>query len=372
MIRNFWRGIFYSLKDIHLGAGNLEHYHPSPALLALTRVYQYWIGATDVDGFRVDTVKHMDLGATRFFTSAIHEFTQRLGKENFYLIGEITGGRARAFETLETTGLNAALGVDEIPDKLEYLVKGFRDPAEYFNLFRNSMLVQKESHIWFRNRVVTAYDDHDQVRKGANEARFCHDESPGQNNRRVAFNALALEITTLGIPCIYYGSEQYFDGHGDNDRYLREAMFGGDFGPFASRGRHCFDETSLLYRQVAALLAVRRRHHSLRRGRQYLRPISGDGLHFGLPQKIGDEIRSVVPWSRLFNDQKMLLAINTDYHQARSAWVTVDNHLHAAGESLCCLFSTDEAQLGQRLLIEARNGKAVYLTVPAAGFVIFS
>jgi hypothetical protein len=27
---------------------------------------------------------------------------------------------------------------------------------------------------------------------------------------------------------------------------------------------------------------------------------------------IGGQIRSVVPWSRLFNDQELLLAINTD------------------------------------------------------------
>ena len=72
---------------------------------------------------------------------------QSLGKENFYLIGEITGGRGRAFETVEQTGLNAALGIDDIPDKLEYLVKGFRNPSDYFDLFRNSLLVQKESHV---------------------------------------------------------------------------------------------------------------------------------------------------------------------------------------------------------------------------------
>ncbi len=71
----------------------------------------------------------MDPGATRYFASVIHEFAQSIGKENFYLIGEITGGRERAFHTLELTGLDAALGIDDIPDKLEYLVKGYRNPA---------------------------------------------------------------------------------------------------------------------------------------------------------------------------------------------------------------------------------------------------
>jgi hypothetical protein len=59
----------------------------------------------------------------------------------------------------------AALGIDDIPDKLEYLVKGYRNPTDYFSLFRNSELVNKDSHIWFRNKVVTSFDDHDQVRK---------------------------------------------------------------------------------------------------------------------------------------------------------------------------------------------------------------
>ena len=166
----YLQGDFFDLKDINLGTGTVDDYSPSPALAALCQVYKYWIAYADVDGFRVDTVKHMDPGATRFFTSVIHEFTQRIGKENFYLIGEITGGRQRAFSTLETTGLDAALGIDDIPDKLEYLVKGYRNAQEYFDLFRNSMLVQKESHIWFRNKVVTLFDDHDQVRKGGHKA----------------------------------------------------------------------------------------------------------------------------------------------------------------------------------------------------------
>ena len=107
-------GDFSGLKDITLGSGPVEDYQPSPALLTLTRCYQYWIAFADLDGFRVDTVKHMDLGAARFFTSAIHEFTQAIGKDNFYLIAEITGDRRFAYETLEVTGMDAALGLADI------------------------------------------------------------------------------------------------------------------------------------------------------------------------------------------------------------------------------------------------------------------
>jgi glycosidase len=365
----FLDGDFFDLKDLHLGSGGVDDYIPSPAFWSLCQVYKFWIAYADIDGFRVDTVKHMDPGAARFFASVIHEFTQRIGKENFYLIGEITGGRERAFTTLEITGLNAALGIDDIPDRLEYLVKGYRNPDDYFSLFRNSELVHKESHIWFRNKVVTLFDDHDQVRKGNHKARFC---AGSPDWRKLLINALALNTTSLGIPCIYYGAEQGFDGEGDNDRYIRETMFGGEFGAFRTRQRHFFDENQPIYKELSKILAVRKQKIALRRGRQYLREISGDGQNFGLPAILGGRMLSVVPWARSFDDQNLLLALNTDPDQPRFAWVDLD-HLHnPPGKQLQCLYSTEPAQIGQRITVQKAGSRSVIdLNVPAAGFVIF-
>jgi hypothetical protein len=195
----FREGDFFDLKNVHLGAGEVEGYKPFEALKCLADVYKFWIAFADIDGFRVDTVKHMDDGASRYFGSVIHEFAQSIGKENFYLIAEITGGRINAFRTLEITGLDAALGVDDIPDKVEYLIKGFRNPEDYFSLFRNSLLVNKDSHVWFRNKVVTMFDDHDQVRKGENKARFCADSG----GEKLVLNALALNVIPSAYPaCI--------------------------------------------------------------------------------------------------------------------------------------------------------------------------
>ena len=86
---------------------------------------------------------------------------------------------------------------------------------------------------------------------------------------------------------------------------------------------------------------------------------------------IDGQIRSVMPWSRLFNNEELLLAINTDSGQSRTAWVTVDNDLHRAGDALRCIYSSDPEQIGSTVRVETRNGKAVSLTVPAAGFVIY-
>jgi hypothetical protein len=122
---------------------------------------------------------------------------------------------------------------------------------------------------------------------------------------------------------------------------------------------------------VAKILEIRKRNIIMGRGRQYLHPISGDGKNFGLPHIMGNEIRSVVPWSRLFNDKAMLLGINTDYNQPRTAWVTIDDQLHQAGDKLKCIYSIDKKQINTTVEVEARNGKSVLLTVPAAGFVIY-
>ena len=76
-------GDFEGLKDIAHGSGPLDDYRPSPALEALTRAYCWWLGHADLDGFRVDTVKHMEPGATRYFASVVHEFAQSIGKDRF-------------------------------------------------------------------------------------------------------------------------------------------------------------------------------------------------------------------------------------------------------------------------------------------------
>lgn len=364
----FYEGDFFDLKDINMGTGDVDNYRESPALRALCDVYKFWMAYADIDGYRVDTVKHIDQGAARYFAGVIHEFAQSIGKDNFYLMGEVTGGRELAFHTLEITGIDAALGIADIPDKLEYMVKGYRNPAEYFSLFRNSLLVDKESHTWFKDKVVTMFDDHDQVRRGQHKARFCADG----NSHQLVLNAMALNATTLGIPCIYYGSEQCFDGSGDSDEYIREAMFGGDFGAFRSKGHHFFNEDNWVYKEFLKILGIRRNKIALRRGRQYLRQISGDGVNFDLPHLIGDRICSIVPWSRIFDKTEILVLINTDCENPVSAWVTVDNNLQQAGDKLKCIYSAKDKELiGKTVTIEDRNGKSVYLTVPPCDFAIY-
>jgi glycosidase len=372
----FADGDFFSLKDLrhgqrHIvnGADQIDDYDVAVALRFLCEVYKFWIAFADIDGYRLDTVKHMDPGATRFFASVIHEFAQALGKDDFYIIGEITGGREFAFDRLEVTGLDAALGISDERAKMDGLVKGDASPNQYFDLFRNSLLVRKDSHVWFRDKIVTSVDDHDHVDQGQNKHRFC-----AGGFASLALAVLALNSTTLGIPCIYYGTEQCLDGEGGgdgSDRYIREAMFGGDFGAFRSRGRHVFDESQNTYQELAKVHALRAAHLPLRRGRQFLRQISGNGTDFGFPRRFNDRMRTIVAWSRIFNDDEILCAINTDPDRSTTAFVTIDNDLHDVGAQLTCLYSSNAADIGRQIVAQNMNGKAVSVTVPPAGFVIY-
>jgi len=367
-------GDFETLKDVFHGWGRDESFVPSPALRALTDAMKYWIAVADLDAFRIDTVKHMEIDATRYFDTSIREFAESLGKENFYLLGEVAGSREFAVEVMETTGLDGALGIASF-GLLEDVAKGRAEPDDYFGLFRNSRGVSKGTHAWFRSTVVTGFADHDHI--GRAKRRFCADTDAW----KALVGAIALDALTLGIPCVYYGTEQGFDGEGGDDRALREAMFGGAYGSFESRDRHFFDERSWTYQATAALLRLRGAKRALRKGRQYLRPISGDGVSFGFPAKLGPKLESIVAWSRLFDDEpEILVAVNVDTTSARTAWVTVDaGRRRPPGSAFTCLSAFDPAvaaagnptPLIAPLPIADRNGKAVQLTLPPGGVAVF-
>ncbi|KAF2183697.1 glycoside hydrolase family 13 protein [Zopfia rhizophila CBS 207.26] len=365
----FLRGDFLSLKDIGLGSDAPDNFTPTKALRTLCEVYKYWIAYADLDGYRIDTVKHMGDGPTRYLATTLHEFASSIGKDNFFIVGEVTGGRA--FETVEATGLNAALGIGNVQENLWKLPKGDANPADYFDLFRNATYLKKGSHAWTRNKVVTMIDDHDQVwRGGMNKARFCS-ESQGD---KLVLAALALNMMTLGIPCIYYGTEQQFDGTGGSDRYIREAMFGGSFGAFRSKDRHFFNEDNAVFQEISKICALRQRYAPLRRGRQYLREISGDGKNFGVPMKLGGRMQSIVAWSRIFADEEILCAINTDANYITTVHVTIDAELHADREVLKLIYASPtngHGRVSEELAVQNVNRRAVKLSVPPGGFVMY-
>jgi glycosidase len=349
-------GDFLTLKELDL---------PRPEVLdTLIKVYKYWISAADLDGFRVDTVKHMETSATAIFCNAMREYAQRVGKHNFFIFGEIVAGddtiqrylgRNSRIEGSQERfpSLDAALDFP-LYFVLEDVIKGFASPAYLHNryeTFRNHYADHGEAGRYF----VTFVDNHDQMARPYR--RFMHNNPYPQQ----AVLAMAYLLCSQGIPCIYYGTEQGFDGGGDNDRYVRECMFGGQWGAFNSSGQHFFNPDNTIYQGIRAVAQVREQQAALRYGRQYFRETSQDGGQFSPAIQPG----GVLAWSRILDTEEVLVVMNLDA-QDNTRFVTVDSRLSAAGGIM-----TDLLNPADQYGIADNNGRAcVEISLPAHGLAI--
>ena len=336
------RSDFEDLRDFALDhPGTLPH---------LAKCYKYWIALTDCDGFRIDTLKHVSIEQARNFCGGIKEFAANLGKENFLLVGEVAGGDFTAEHYLGALerNLSAVLDIGEARPALTAVAKGLAEPTEYFRAF-DPELSRLGSHRVLGNRSVSILDDHDHV--FGTKLRF----SAGAAQPHQIVAGVAILLFSLGIPCLYYGTEQGFagpersewnwlEGWGGHDVYLREAMFGPEhpradgrpgltgavdhglpgFGAFGTAGRHCFDVADGTFRRVQELARTRAACPVLRHGRQYLRPISLFGSGFAV--RGGGEL---LAWSRILDDEEALCVVNVHGTAARGADVLVDADVNA-------------------------------------------
>jgi glycosidase len=369
----------------------------NPATLdILVAVYQYWISLTDCDGFRVDTVKHVDLQTARNWCNAVNEHAELLGKDNFFLLGEIAGGDpAQALYLTVAENLDAALDIGNARLELRAVGQGLQDPRGYFDNFRASWDDQMGSHRNQGNRHVTVLDDHDHV--FGEKIRF---SANAPSEHQVAA-ATAIQLFTLGIPCIYYGTEQALRGLPREtaerewlptlsaDWLLREAMFGPEhplatgwdgaqgtrdpslpgFGPEGTAGVHVFDDQHPAYRRIAALARVRARYAAARRGRQYRRPTSV--LHGDFDIQGAGEL---LAWSRILGDEEVLVLVNTHGEQPRGARVALDPRL--VGDELIVACDTSALETADRdacgggadvRLPVVREGGLAFVDVPPLG-----
>ena len=361
---------FFTLRDLALdNPGVLNH---------LADCYKYWIALTDCDGFRIDTLKHVSFEEGRNFCGAIKEFAANQGKAGFLLVGEVAGGDFAQDRFLDVIGrnLDAALDIGGMRPTLQTVAKGLTHPQAYFGGFDPGN-AEMGSHRNLGQRHVSILDDHDHV--FGTKIRFSSEAASEQQ----VVAGVAIQLFTLGIPCIYYGTEQSFAGPeeservflpgwkgGDHaDRYLREAMFGplhprnaglggvppGDgldptlpgFGPFGTAGSHCFDANFPTYRRIAALAAARKQFPVLRQGRQYLRPSSVFGLPFSL-RGPGE----IVAWSRILSDEEALCIVNAHGTQQRGGDVLVDAALNPPGSALTVVANTAETGAGSGVGVE--------------------
>ena len=106
---------------------------------------------------------------------------------------------------------------------------------------------------------------------------------------------------------------------------VREAIWGGPG----------FNENNSFYKQFQKIATVRAANPSLRYGRFYFRPISGDGLNFG----ISTFNPGVLAFSRILNDEETVIVANTNGAQGESLDVIVDTQLNEVATKYQVLYS---------------------------------
>jgi glycosidase len=377
----FRRGDFYDLKDMNLASDTVVQ--------ALARIYMYWIALSDCDGFRVDAVKHVSTEQSRVFCTLMHEYAQFIGKDNFFLTGEITQGDiAPAYVDVFGRNLDAILGIIAYPNRLAMTVKGLVHPNEFFVLYDEG--VPGGFYRQMGRYIVHVLDDHDMSSR-ATKARFASCSDVPNLHQQVA-HVVGVQMTTPGIPAIYYGTEQAFDGGEDyhdysiegrrfaEDRYVREAMHGAAFGAFGTEGCHFFNSSHPTYLRIAAIARLRngqdRIGKALRRGHLYPRETSFAGRPYAMAEQ-----GQLVAWSQILFDTEVLMALNTHAFERRAADVTVDAMMHTSGSRMKVLYDSDwsEAELrnspdDQALEVRHRDGgrAVVSIDLPPSGMLILA
>jgi alpha-amylase len=321
-------GDIVSLKDFY----NDDDPTGSALLNILIKTYCYWIREADVDGLRVDAVKHMGALACSRFASAVREYAESLGKRNFFLFGEAANADDGLYDRYIGPNTSAGdtgtvfFGLDSVLDfrlamgvPLRDVIKGFVPAQPLLD-----RLAAQENRALNRGQLgrylVTFADNHDSFWQPAGRIGA---QAPSEQ----IIAAIGYLLCALGTPCIYYGTEQGFQGSG-SDNQMREAMF-----DIAIPGRNLLNTDCAIYQEIAKIAEVMRSQAPLRFGRMYFRQISGDGQHFGFP--FGTDY--TLAFSRLLYPAEILIAYNVS-SAARADFVVVDSNYHAAGDQLTFLY----------------------------------
>lgn len=312
-------GDFFSLKAFK----NDESREAIYVQKILTAIHCYWIRETDIDGFRLDAVKHMGELSISRFCSYVREYAYSLGKRNFFLFGELVGTDALVSnyvgpKTLTTYndqnlyyGLNSVLDF-QLHFSLEGVIKGKDSPGkliERYTELQKNALDRGE----YGEFLVTFLDNHDQI-GDAFKHRFGYNTEPEQIIAGTAFLLCA-----LGTPCLYYGTEQGFDGCGKGDRYIRECMFNP-----SDKTTNVLNQQSEIYKAIASIAQFRNESNVLRFGRMFMRETSQNGIRFHLPECN----KCILAFSRILYDQEVVFIYNSSTCDAKDEHILVDCQLN--------------------------------------------
>jgi glycosidase len=282
---------------------------------ALIEVYKFWLEVGDFDGFRIDTLKHVEPGFFDAFCPALRQHATALGKQRLLLFGEaFSGADALLAEYSSAPRVDSVLYFSQKFRVIDAVFKRGAPTAEVASLHRDRLrLFAAQPHaegagLAPAQALVNFLDNHDVPRFLA--------EAP----LPALHNALVYLLTTVGIPCIYYGTEQELAGGADPAN--REDLWRGN----PARGLAPYDTTNATFQLIQRLTALRRAHLPLRRGDFSLRWTT---------EHVADEPDAgLLAFERSTGGETVLVVINTRDCEERLASSAPIPTAFAAGTAL--------------------------------------
>ena len=256
----------------------------------MANIYKFWIDQ-GFDAFRIDTVKHVDHGFWDAWCPQIRQHAIDIGKPDFFMFGEVADQSETKNGSYTGTKNGGTFELDSVLDYPLYYAINSAFAAGTGNtkqLDDHFAAVDSLYDLTAALRLVTFVDNHDQ-------RRFLNVSNSNWGYSRLEL-ALAFIYTGRGIPCLYYGTEQGFNGGGDPNN--REDMFAGQFEPNTPSSGDNFDMTRPVFQWVATLNNLRRLYPALRTGSftSLWNSPSGPGLYV---------------YARRLGNQEVIVAMNT-------------------------------------------------------------
>jgi alpha-amylase len=274
---NSYYGDFFGLDDLFTE-------HPR-VVRGMIDIYKKWIADFGIDGFRIDTMKHVDDAFWQQFGPEVLDFARRQGKPEFFMFGEVFD-TSRAFTSSFTTR-NRMQAVIDFPfqDAARNFASRSRPAAELGQFFAgDDWYTDADSNVY---QLPTFLGNHDMGRIGG----FVVADNPGAGDAEwVARDRLAHELMyfSRGNPVVYYGDEQGFTGPG-GDQDARQTLFASRvpeyldddlLGTAATHAQDNFAASHPLYRTISGLAALTARHPALRDGaHQHRYAAGGPGVY---------------------------------------------------------------------------------------------
>jgi glycosidase len=215
--------------------------------------YTRWVELVDLDGFRIDTVQHVEHDFWSEFATKVRQRLKGQGKNRFLMFGEAFDGNDQLLGSYTAPGmLDGVFYFSQHYQVFRDVFMSASDPASQ----RGTDQIDK---LWAQRRVN--YNDTPQPDGiGVPPARALvnfmdnHDVSRflfnAKGNKEALRNALTLLMTEEGIPCLYYGTEQEFSG--GNDPSNREVLWNTGFTRSNDTFQH-FSKLARLRKQYPAL-----------------------------------------------------------------------------------------------------------------------